>query len=184
MNTDFRPMEALGERHAVDRFDSGVAELDRWLRRTAATAAMVGTAATYVLAGHDPQPAGPDDDDGDVEPKFEVAGYYSLAVRSIEQDLGPRLLGRGVPESVSVITLSRLALHRDLQGVGLGGELLVEALRRTVAAAHAVGARAVVVEAIDEAAYRFYQHFGFEDLEGMRLFKSIDDLEQALEPAT
>ncbi len=200
MNTDFLPIEALNEHHVIDRFDSGVEELDRWLRRTALTAASVGTAATYVLCHrvHDApvraaagMPAGNPDGVGDgVAPGLgpdlgpdlgpEVVGYYTLAVRSIEQDLGPRLLARGVPESVSVIQIGRFAIDRDAQGVGLGGELLVEALRRAVVAGRSVGARAVVVDSVDETAVRFYTHMGFEELEGMRLFKSLDDLEQAL----
>jgi len=204
MNTDFLPVAPLDEHHVLDRFDSGVEDLDRWLRRTALTAASVGTAATYVLchtvvetspsrpvdAARSPVAPRPGDDgapsessspDGDPMPLGpEVVGYYTLAVRSIEQDLGPRLLARGVPESVSVIQIARLAIDRNAQGVGLGGELLVEALRRAVIAGRSVGARAVVVDSVDEPAYRFYEHMGFEELEGMRLFKSLDDLEQAL----
>ncbi len=181
MNTDVLPVVPLDDRHLVERFDSGVDELDRWLRRMARIAGVVGTGATYVLALAQPvdpatlqageRPEGTADG-----PLHEVVGYYTLAVRSIEQDLGPRLLARGVPESVSVIHLPRLAVHRDWQGVGLGAELLVEALRRAVQAGTAIGARAVVVDAVDEAALTFYQHMGFEELEGMRLFKSMGDL--------
>lgn len=190
MNTDFLPVCPLGDDHAVDGFDSGVEEIDRWLRRMARTAGLLGTAATYVLVRAEPdrtadrpspdRPDGGPDGEADVADRHEVVGFYCLAVRSIEQDLGPRLLGRGMPESVSVIHIARLAVARDAQGVGLGGELLVEAIRRAVAAAENVGARAVVVDAVDESAFRFYEHFGFEDLEGMRLFKSVADLDAAL----
>lgn len=43
----------------------------------------------------------------------------------------------------------------------LGGELLWDALTRARAASDIVGARLVIVDAIDEHAASFYQHHGF-----------------------
>jgi hypothetical protein len=40
--------------------------------------------------------------------------------------------------------------------------LLLDALRRTLAAADVVGLRAIMVHAKDEAARRFYEHFDFD----------------------
>jgi hypothetical protein len=45
---------------------------------------------------------------------------------------------------------------------GLGKVLLVDALTRALAAADAVGARAIPVHAIDDEAAAFYKKFGFE----------------------
>lgn len=59
-------VEALSDAHQVDQFDSGVAELDQWLRRSARVAAAAGTAATYLVC------RGP-----------KVVGYYALAMNSI-----------------------------------------------------------------------------------------------------
>jgi hypothetical protein len=49
-------------------------------------------------------------------------------------------------------------------GHGLGGHLLVDALRRCVSGARTFGARAVVVDALDESAVACCRHFGFHDL--------------------
>ncbi len=190
MYADFLPVCQLGDEHVVDGFDCGVLELDRWLRRMAKAAGTIGTGTTFVLASAEPVADEPVAD----EPVFDgpaadgpaglaVLGYYTLAVRAVEQDLRSRVVTDVLASSVSVIQLVRLAVHCDAQGVGLGGELLVEALGRAVRAADAIGARAVVVEATDEPAYRFYEHFGFEPLDGMRLFQRIDVLRAALDPA-
>lgn len=40
--------------------------------------------------------------------------------------------------------------------------MLLDALRRIIAAADIVGIRAVLVRAKDEAAQRFYEHFDFD----------------------
>jgi GNAT superfamily N-acetyltransferase len=64
------------------------------------------------------------------------------------------------------------------QGLGLGKALLKDALLRCLQGADAIGARAVLVHAIDEDAKAFYKHFGFEacpanDLHLMLLMKDL-----------
>jgi Acetyltransferase (GNAT) domain len=89
------------------------------------------------------------------------------------------------------VLLARLALDRSLQGQGLGGELLVDALSRAVQASEVAAARLVVVDAIDEAAAAFYEHHGFVAVPGNRqrlvqksttsLRRSADSRARALE---
>lgn len=50
---ELRPVELLSAGHRLERFHSGIDELDRWLRNTAHVAASAGTAATYVLCRND-----------------------------------------------------------------------------------------------------------------------------------
>lgn len=52
----------------------------------------------------------------------------------------------------------------DYQGQGLGGILLADALMRTSRAEF--GVFAMVVDAKDEAAQQFYEHYGFTLLPG------------------
>jgi predicted N-acetyltransferase YhbS len=158
-----RPVELLTDRHRVEGFESGNAELDQWLVRTAPVAARAGTAATYVLC------RGP-----------RVVGYYALAMGSISHVAAPSRLRRGMPDPVPVVVLARLALKRSEQGKRLGGHLLVDALRGCVRGGQAFGARAVVVDAIDDRAAAFYRHFGFHDLEGPRLWRRFGHTAQAL----
>jgi GNAT superfamily N-acetyltransferase len=139
-------------RHNVAGFDSGVAELDEWLRHTAQVAAAAGTAATWVLCRGD-----------------RVVGYYALAMGSVERQVAPSRLARGQADPVPILLLARLALDRSEQGLGLGADLLRDALVRAIAGARSYGAKAVVVDAVDDRALEFYRHHGFLPLEGRRL---------------
>jgi predicted N-acetyltransferase YhbS len=62
---------------------------------------------------------------------------------------------RGMPEQVPVLLIGRLAVDQTFQGMGLGGDLLSDALRRCLAVSDIAGVRAVVVHAIDDAAMVF-----------------------------
>jgi hypothetical protein len=48
-----RAVERLSLAQGLETFESGIAELDRWLRNSARTAGAAGTAATYVSCGYD-----------------------------------------------------------------------------------------------------------------------------------
>lgn len=100
---------------------------------------------------------------------------------SIERIRVPSRPGRGQPDPTrSVLVLARLALDRQEQGTGLGGDLLLDALIRSVAGARHYGARALVVDAIDDRVAEFYGHHGFLPLEGRRLYRRISDIARAL----
>jgi GNAT superfamily N-acetyltransferase len=159
-----RPVEQLTDRPRVEGFECGQVALDHWLVHTAPVAARAGTAATYVLCRG-----------------MTVVGYYALAMGSVSHSAAPSRLRRGMPDPVPVVVLARLALYRSEQGSRLGGHLLVDALRRCVRGGQEFGARAVVVDAIDDRAAAFYRHFGFHDLEGHRLWSRLTDIGQALE---
>lgn len=79
---------------------------------------------------------------------------------------------------VPVILLTRLAVDKTEQGNELGKAILKDALHRIATAADIVGARAVLVHAIDADAAAFYMRFGFEsspddDLHLMLLMKDL-----------
>lgn len=61
-----------------------------------------------------------------------------------------------------MILAARLAVDTRLRRRGLGQALLKDALLRSAAAADTIGARAVLAHAIDDAARRFSEQFGFE----------------------
>jgi predicted N-acetyltransferase YhbS len=158
------PIEPLGDRHNLEKFDCGLEALDRWLRRSARVAAASGTAATYVLCRGE-----------------HVVGYYALAMSAVWHEQASSRLRRGMPDPVPAILLARLALDRGEHGRSLGGHLLVDALRRCVRGGSEFGARAVVVDAISPEAAAFYRHFDFHDLDGRRLWCRLTDVAHALE---
>ncbi len=160
-----RPLELLDPaHHDVEAFASGVRELDDWLQHTAAVAAAAGTAATWVVCRGE-----------------RVVGYYALAMGSVNHGAVPSRLRRGQPDPVPVLLLARLALDQSEQGHGLGADLLLDALIRAVAGARHYGARAVIVDAINDGAMDFYAHHGFIPLAGRRLYRRIGDIERSLQ---
>jgi predicted N-acetyltransferase YhbS len=79
---------------------------------------------------------------------------------------------------VPLIVLTRLAVDKMEQGAGLGKAMLRDALARIAGAADIVGARAVLVHAIDAQAAAFYERFDFvrcpeNDLHLMLLMKDL-----------
>ena len=88
-----------------------------------------------------------------------------------------------MPEPIPVILLGQLAVDTDYQGRGLGSDLLSDAAKRVLAAADVIGARAIVVQALNEEAKEFYEPFGFlpfSDREPLMLILRIADLRAAL----
>ena len=151
-------------RHDCGEFDCGVADLDEWLVRTAPVAAAAGTAASWVLCRG-----------------RRVVGYYALAMGSVGHDVAPSRLRRGQPDPVPVLLLAKLALDVAEQRTGLGADLLRDALIRAVAGSRQFGARAVVVDALDDRAFSFYQHHGFLPFPGrLRLYRRTAELERSL----
>jgi len=159
--------QPLGPQHDVSQFSSSVPALDAWLRGKAQRNEAKGGARTYVVC------------DGD-----RVAGFYSLAASAVERRRVSSRVGRGMPDPVPVILLGQLAVDTDYRGRRLGSDLLVDAGRRALAAADVIGARAIVVQAIDERAKTFYDRFGFRpfsDREPLMLVLRISELKAMLQ---
>lgn len=134
----------LAQDHGLDGFSSGVEPLDNWLKRRARPNEAGGGSRTFVsCAGR------------------QVIGYYSLAAGSLLPEAATGRVRRNMPSPVPVILLGRLAVDRAWQGKGIGGDLLRDAVLRTVSAGAVVGVRAMLVQAISAAARAFYERHGF-----------------------
>lgn len=161
------PPEPLSERHDISQFHSGVPGLDAWLQSKARLNEAKGGARTYVAC------------DG-----VRVVGFYSLAASAVERRRVPSRVGRSMPEPVPVILLGQLAVDTDYQAHGLGSDLLVDAAKRALSAAEFIGARAIVVQALDERAKSFYARFGFRpfsEREPLMLLLRISELKTFLD---
>ena len=64
-----------------------------------------------------------------------------------------------------VMIVGRLAVDRSYQIIGIGSGMLKDALARVLQASKIVGARAMIVHAIDTNAVSFYTQFGFARFE-------------------
>jgi GNAT superfamily N-acetyltransferase len=139
-----RAPERLSSTHDVDRFDSGSAPLDAWLRHRALRNEAGGASRTYV-ACHGTR----------------VVAFYCLANGAVLQSAAPGRVRRNRPDPRPVRVLGRLAVDREFQGRGLGGALLRDAVLRTLQAAEIAGIRAILAHAKDERAKAFYERYGF-----------------------
>ncbi len=100
-----------------------------------------------------------------VQPR-QVADYYTLTAAGVALDaLAPDIV-RKLPRYpvVPAALLGRLAVDRHYQGKGLGGVLLANAVLRIARAE--MGVFALLVDAKDAGAQRFYEHYGFALLPG------------------
>jgi GNAT superfamily N-acetyltransferase len=112
-----------------------------------------------------------------------VVGYYSLSAGSVRKEESPARIAKGLAKHpIGVILLARLAVDRSERGAGLGKTLLVDALSRALAAADAIGARAILIHAIDDETIAFYEKFGFEPspLDPKQLILLMKDLRATL----
>jgi len=163
------PVEALTRAHDLSHFNCGTyASLNDWLKRFAWVSQQSETSRTYV-----------------VHRAGRVVAYYSIATGSTSREDAPARVAKGLANHpVPIVLLTRLAVDTREQGIGLGKAMLKDALLRIAGAADIVGARAVLVHAIDAHAAAFYRRFGFEpspanDLHLMLLMK---DLRMGLRP--
>ena len=99
----------------------------------------------------------------DPDEPARIRGYYTLTSTSAELGNLPESTAKKMPgyPQVSAVLVARLAVDERDRGQGVGGLLLVDAIRRAYAHSAAIGAALVVVEAKDNAAIQFYEHYGF-----------------------
>lgn len=115
-----------------------------------------------------------------VLPDGTVAGYYTLSSTSVNLAELPEQVARKLPRYplVPATLLGRLAVDRRQQGKGYGRFLLADALYRIVRSE--IASFAVIVEAKDDNARRFYERESFLPLpdQSMKLFRPISDIEK------
>jgi predicted N-acetyltransferase YhbS len=88
-------------------------------------------------------------------------GFYSLCPASIEYTRAPAVVRKGLAwHDVPVFRLGRLAVNSQVQGQGLGGQLILAAGRRCLLAATEVGGVALLIDAKNERAAKWYSSYG------------------------
>lgn len=158
--------EPLHQAHDLSAFRCGKPSLDRWLHIRAMANQERGFTAVMV-----------------VHEAMRVVGFYGLAPTAVVADVLPRSIRTGQPpDPVPCLLLGQLATDLDWAGQGIGTGLLKHALVRCVEAARLIGGRALVVNAVDEEAGRFWQRRGFVQSrdDPLILFQSIVSIAASL----
>ena len=147
----FQGIELFGDRHKKLRaaFSCGSPELDRYLKQQARQDIDRRACAVYVLLSSDQK----------------IAGFYTLTQDNIAADDIPqetiRQLNLPRYERIGATLLGRLARDLTFKGQGVGELLLVDALKRSLQMSRHIASAAVIVDAKDSNAHRFYRSFGF-----------------------
>jgi len=128
----------LTAEHDLSAFDCGEPALNDWLRHRALKNESRFSRTYVVCAGN------------------RVVGYFCISAGSVERSAAPGKVRRNAPDLIPVSIIGRLAVSLDHAGKGLGADLLSDALRRIAVASQSIGIGAVLVQAKDEAAKRFY----------------------------
>lgn len=144
-------VEPLQKAHTRDALTCGHVALDRYLQQQARQDMQNQVAAVFVAM---------------TPLDSKVLGYYTLSASSIQGGDLPLELVKKLPRypHLPVTLLGRLAIDQACKGRGLGQFLLLDALYKSLQAATTIAALAVVVDAKDQPAAAFYQHYGFSSL--------------------
>lgn len=138
--------------HARKTFDCGQADLNRYLQQTAQQHQKKQVSRTWVAV----RPAQPS----------TILGFYTTTLAEIPADyLNPSDAKKLPKGCLPVVRLSRLAVDQQHQGVQIGQRLLMDAIVRTVRLLGDFAIVALVVDAKDDNAAAYYQHFGFIPLQ-------------------
>ena len=149
---------ALASRHDRQGFSCGVPELDSYLKTRAGQDMRRRIARVFVCC--------PRDSDS-------IHGFYTLSSLSIDASSLPQNIARKLPRHpIPAALIGRLAVSERSQGQGIGTMLIADAVKRSLAVSEEMAIHALVVDAKDEAASRFYRRFGFQPFvgESRRLF--------------
>ena len=151
----------LTRSHLVQEFNCGVESLDIWIKQRAFTAEG-RSARTYVIC----------------DTQGLVSGYYCLSAYMVSIDSLPKRLARNMPKRSPVMLLGRLAVDRKFKGNGLGKLLMRDAILRALSGSVIIGARALMIEALDERAKAFYEGLGFISLppDSLNLFLPFETI--------
>ncbi len=146
--TALRWQEApLAKQHERAAFDCGDADLNLHLQRYARQNHECGGAKCFVAAPAD-APA-------------RILGFYTLSPASLEYSRAPAVTTKGLARyDAPVFRLGRLAIDRTVQGRGLGGALLLRAADRCIRVARDVGGVALLIDAKNDRAARWYESYG------------------------
>src|SRR3990167_9818736 len=149
MDLDARfSIEKLKSSHSRRSFACGIDSLDDYIQKQATQDERRCISVTYVL--HDAE-------------LNNVAGFYSLSSTTIESKYLSDEIMRKLPNYplIPATLIGRLAIDKNYQGKHLGELVLMDALHRSYESSKNIASSAVVAEAINKAATRFYQKYGF-----------------------
>lgn len=157
--------------HDRKGFRCGEDELNLFLQQYAVRHASIGISKTMVLTA--------DEDDS------QICSFYTLSHTEIKREFLPQTQSKKLPRyPVPVLLIAQLAVHSDCQGMGLGEDTLVRALKHCYQINRQLPSYAVVVDCLTDQVQAFYEQYGFIVLddpgERQRMFLPMGTISQLL----
>ncbi|MDJ0593682.1 MAG: GNAT family N-acetyltransferase [Pleurocapsa sp. MO_226.B13] len=148
--------------HSRTDFDCGIQSLNHYLIKTASQDQRRKVTTVFVLVD---------------KPENRVIAYYTLSAFTIEVEELNASVAKKLPRypRLPATMLGRLAVDLTYHKQHLGRLMLVNALKRAYKNTEQIASIAVVVDAIDENAVRFYRKYGFTSFasQSSRLYLSM-----------
>lgn len=168
-----RPCLLDVDKHRRDDFDCGDASLNEWLQRYAGQNRRRDTAATWVI----------------VDGQGRIAAYACMSMTGIDRSAAPERLAKGAPMRIPGLLIGRLGVDERAAGHGLGTALVHYILHKAVEINALAACRAVVVDAVNPRAFRWWRRLGFVPFDpdgdgNMDLYLLTGDIERTLAEAS
>jgi GNAT superfamily N-acetyltransferase len=158
----------LSKIHKAKSFDCGYQSLNDYIKHYALKNDRLSISRTFVTCMEN----------------GNVVGYISLSNAQILAESLPEDIRSKLPRyPVPALRIARLAVDRNMQGLGLGSWLLKQAFVKALQISETTGIYAVLVDAIDEKAKLFYLKYGFISLscDSLTLFLPLQTIYNAVQ---
>ena len=139
--------------HDREAFSCGVPAMDRWFKVSISD--QIKANRTQVWCA--------------VDQIGKVVGFYALSAHAVKPSSSPALADRREKHPIPAVYLSAIATDQSVQGQGLGGTLMADALAKALEISETIGAAAVVLDVLQDDAYekrmKFYTELGFTPID-------------------
>lgn len=130
----------------VARFSSGEPRIDNWFHKAARAADARKDCTVHVC----------------IDEGGGIVGFFTLSTATISAPGVTRSFAGGITGDIPAILIGKLAIDERLQTcAGHGSRLLNHALHMIVGASRIVGARLIIVDALDDGLAAWYSERGF-----------------------
>lgn len=145
------------DRHDRSKFSCGVEQVDNYFKKTANKLNKADNVRLFVM----------------VAENDDIAGFYAINAHSVDYSELHKRYARSRPGhgSIPAAYISMIGRSTDFKGTGVGGDLLVDALRTIAQAADQIGLSVVMLDVLDCGDARrtanrkaLYESYGFMPL--------------------
>jgi predicted GNAT family N-acyltransferase len=155
-----------GRRHVRSGFCCGKDSLDNYIGKQASQDLKRRVSTVFVLID---------------DPELNILAYYTLSSYTVDIAVLDEALAKRWPRypQLPATLLGRLAVDNRQKGKRFGELMLMDALKKGLAASTHVASLAVIAEVLDERALSFYIKYGFQQFrqDPMKLYLSMKSVE-------